>query len=125
MAVVVMPASVSGGARDVRIATGAGEQVGIISVWAWAGCHVSDYTLMVFEETVRAMAQAQRDLGRAVYPREVMVRLPYRRAEGTVRRDMALMWELGLLERIGGEGARQGYRVVASVARSVRYGRVA
>lgn len=115
--IIQMPASVSGGARDVRIATGAGGRRSVFGVWAWAGCHVSDYTLMIFEEIARAMAQAERDLGRAVYPREVMVRLPYRRAEGTVRRDMALMWELGLLERIGGSGARRGYRL------SVRYGR--
>lgn len=77
---------------------------------------ISEHTGMVYDEIVGIVRRAQRDLGRGVLPRDVVARLPYSRAEGTVRRDMAAMWRMGLLARVGGDGARRGYRVV-----SVRY----
>jgi hypothetical protein len=76
---------------------------------------VSEHTAMVYEQILSVVRRGERDLRRGVLPRDVVARLPYRRAEGTVRRDMSAMWALGILERVGGEGCRRGYRV------SVRY----
>ena len=72
---------------------------------------ISDYTELVYKEIETAMIKAQRDLRRGVLPRDVQARLPYNRAEGSLRRDMGQMWAAGRLVRIGGYGARQGYRL--------------
>lgn len=47
-----------------------------------------------------------------VFPFQVSAHLEYYRADGTLRRDMMEMAEIGLLERIGGENARKGYRAI-------------
>jgi hypothetical protein len=44
-------------------------------------------------------------------PRDVQTRLPYNRAEGSLRRDMLAMYEQGRIVRVGGHGARRGYRL--------------
>ncbi len=84
---------------------------------------VSWYTDLVYEEIEKAVAKACRDLGRGVFPRDVQPRLPYGaskrpdgtyeggRAEGSLRRDMLAMWAAGRLVRVGGQGARRGYRL--------------
>lgn len=46
-----------------------------------------------------------------VLPRTVQVFLDEYRAEQTLREDMVELWRDGFLERIGGTGARRGYRV--------------
>lgn len=66
---------------------------------------------MVYAEITKAVGTAQRDLRRGVLPRDVQARLPYSRAEGSLRRDMLAMANAGLLVRVGGYGARQGYRL--------------
>lgn len=71
----------------------------------------SEHTELVWEEIEKALLSAQRELKRGVLPRDVQSRLPYRRAEGSVRRDMGDMARAGRLVRIGGDGARQGYRL--------------
>lgn len=63
------------------------------------------------------MQRAQRDLRRPVLPREVQPRLPIDRAEGSLRRDMYAMYQSGRLVRVGGEGARQGYRLPTKIER--------
>lgn len=55
--------------------------------------------------------QVQRDLHRAVYPWEVQARLPIARSEASLKRDMNHLYQSGRLVRVGGEGARQGYRL--------------
>ena len=77
----------------------------------------SEYTQLVFDEIEKAAGKAQRDLRRGVFPRDVMPRLPYARAEGSLRRDMWSMYEQGRLVRLGGEGARKGYRVPTLIER--------
>ena len=72
---------------------------------------MSEHTAMVWAEIERAMKAAQRDLRRGVLPRDVQARLPYSRAEGSLRRDMIQMYRMGRLIRLGGYGARQGYRL--------------
>lgn len=67
--------------------------------------------MLVYQQIEMAVLQAQRDLRRGVLPRDVQARLPYRRAEGSLRRDMLGMYRQGRLVRVGGEGARQGYRL--------------
>lgn len=57
----------------------------------------------------REQRRIPRDVG--VLPREVQPRLDFGLAEQTVRRLMAALWRVGLLERIGGEGCRRGYRL--------------
>jgi len=64
-----------------------------------------------------AMRRAERDLRRPVLPREVQPRLPIDRAEGSLRRDMYAMYQSGRLVRVGGEGARQGYRLPSKIER--------
>jgi len=72
---------------------------------------ISEYTELVYAEIEAAMIKAQRDLRRGVLPRDVQARLPYNRAEGSLRRDMLAMYEAGWLVRVGGYGARRGYRL--------------
>lgn len=57
------------------------------------------------------VGRIQRDLQRGVFPWMVQARMDYYRAEGTLRRDMMRLVEAGLLIRLGGRGARQGYRL--------------
>lgn len=78
---------------------------------------ISDYTELVYQEIETGLAKAQRDLRRGVLPRDVQARLPYNRAEGSLRRDMLAMANAGRLVRIGGAGARQGYRLPSRLER--------
>lgn len=57
-----------------------------------------------------AVKAAHKDGWESVMPYEVQRRLPFDRAEGSLRRDMLAMYRCGRLVRVGGEGARQGYR---------------
>lgn len=57
-----------------------------------------------------AVKAAHKDGWDAVMPFEVQRRLPFDRAEGSLRRDMLAMYHGGRLVRVGGEGARRGYR---------------
>lgn len=79
--------------------------------------NLSEHTEMVWEEIERAVRSAQRDLKRGVLPRDVQARLPYGRAEGSLRRDMLMMYDHGRLIRVGGHGARQGYRLPTRMER--------
>jgi hypothetical protein len=63
------------------------------------------------------MYEAQRDLRRAVFPWEIQARLPFDRAEGTLRRDMAIMADTGRLVRMAGDDGRQGYRLPSRMER--------
>lgn len=67
--------------------------------------------LKILQVVRRQQRGIPRDLG--LLPREVQPWLEWDLAEQTVRRFMAMLWRAGLLERIGGEGARRGYRVAA------------
>jgi hypothetical protein len=78
---------------------------------------ISEYTELVYQEIESAMTKAQRDLRRGVLPRDVQARLPYNRAEGSLRRDMLAMYQAGRLVRVGGYGARQGYRLPSRMER--------
>lgn len=77
----------------------------------------TEYTELVFGEIEKAVERLQRDLRRGVLPREVMMRLPYSRAEGSLRRDMLAMYQQGWLVRVGGNGARRGYRLPTRLER--------
>lgn len=65
-------------------------------------------------EIIRAVRQLERDLalvpGRGVFPWQVQARLDVSLHEATLRRKMAEMATAGLLIRVGGAGARRGYR---------------
>lgn len=78
---------------------------------------LSGHTEMVWAEIERAVKAAQRDLRRGVLPRDVQARLPYSRAEGSLRRDMIAMYRMGRLIRLGGFGARRGYRMPTRMER--------
>lgn len=78
---------------------------------------LSEHTELVWIEIERAVGAAQRDLRRGVLPRDVQARLPYDRAEGSLRRDMLSMYERGRLVRLDGHGARQGYRLPTRMER--------
>lgn len=79
---------------------------------------VSEHTDLVFEEIEKAVAKAYRNLRRGVFPRDVQPLLPYNdRAEGSLRRDMIQMYAMGRLVRVGGHGARQGYRLPTRIER--------
>lgn len=79
---------------------------------------ISEYTEGVWEDIETAVRKAQRDLRRGVFPRDVQPRLPFEyRAEGSLRRDMLAMYEAGWLVRIGGYGARRGYRLPSRMER--------
>lgn len=72
---------------------------------------VSEYTELVYEAIEKAVGKAYRDLGKGVLSRDIQARLPYDRAEGSLRRDMLQMYAAGRLVRVAGHGARQGYRL--------------
>jgi len=55
---------------------------------------------------------------RGVLPKTVQCFLDEYRAEQTLRRDMVSLWQQGLLDRLGGEGSRRGYRVTVARAES-------
>lgn len=77
----------------------------------------TDYTLQVWFEIEQAVRKAERDLGRGVMARDIVPRMPYRRVEGSLRRDMAQMAQHGRLVRLGGAERRQGYRLPTPVER--------
>lgn len=72
---------------------------------------------LVYDWIEFKMRRAQRDLRRGVLPRDMQPRLPFYRAEGSLRRDMSAMWREGRLVRVEGEGARQGYRTPTRMER--------
>lgn len=55
--------------------------------------------------------QVERNCKYGVLPKTVQARLHLSVAEQTVRRYMVRMWESGKLLRVGGRGARRGYRL--------------
>lgn len=71
----------------------------------------------VYKLIVHHVGRTQRDLRRPVFPWELQARLPIARAEGSLRRDMLHLYETGRLVRVGGEGARQGYRLPTPMER--------
>ena len=86
--------------------------VGInVRIERWVREMWSEYTDMIYEQIGETVRDTQRHLRRGVLPRDVQARLPYARAEGSVRRDMGTMAQAGRLVRLGGDGARRGYRV--------------
>jgi len=78
---------------------------------------MTDYMTQVYDEIEGVVRQLQRDLRRGVLPKDVRMRLSYLRAEGSLRRDMALMRTTGRLVRVGGKDARRGYRLPTTVER--------
>lgn len=66
---------------------------------------------LVYDWIEYELPKAGRDLRRGVLPRDMQPRLPFYRAEGSLRRDMSAMWGQGRLVRVDGAGARQGYRL--------------
>lgn len=78
---------------------------------------MTEYMDFLYIQVEHVVKKAQRNLQRGVLPKDVLPMLPYARAEGSVRRDMLEMNRQGRLVRIGGDGARQGYRVPTLVER--------
>ncbi len=101
-----------GAARGYRIATRSQRQAHLAKygLRPRGEINTSDYTELVYEAIENAVAKAYRDLRRGVLPRDIQGRLPYDRAEGSLRRDMLQMYAAGRIVRVGGQGARQGYR---------------
>jgi len=62
------------------------------------------------DNIIEVVKRRQRDVKYGVLPKTVQIGLPFGVAEQTVRRYMAGMWQRGRLFRIGGTGARRGYR---------------
>lgn len=67
---------------------------------------VQDVIVKIIKERQRGLSSNE-----GVLPKTVQAFLDFYRAEQTLRRDMAQMANRGHLVRIGGEGARRGYRV--------------
>lgn len=78
---------------------------------------VSDYTEIVYQDIEKAVAKAYRNLKRGVFPKDIEPWLPIDRAEGSLRRDCFAMYQVGRLVRVGGHGARQGYRLPTRMER--------
>ncbi len=77
----------------------------------------SAYMKFIYEQIEAVVWVTQRELGRGVMPKEVKSRLAYGRVEGSLRRDMLEMSLGGRLVRLGGVGARRGYRVPTRMER--------
>lgn len=52
-----------------------------------------------------------------VFPWQVQMWLPFGISEGYTRKTMVRLWQEGRLHRIGGDGARRGYRVMRCAPR--------
>lgn len=65
----------------------------------------------VERDILKIVGRIQRDLQRGVFPWMVQARMDYYRDERTLRRDMMRLVGSGMLVRLGGTGARQGYRL--------------
>lgn len=72
---------------------------------------------LMYAHIEHVVGRAQRDLRRPVYPWEVQGRLMVSRHEGSLRRYMLDMYKMGRLVRVGGYGARQGYRLPTRLER--------
>lgn len=68
----------------------------------------------ISEQILQIVRERQRNVPaeRGVLPRTVQCFLDEYRAEQTLRRDMATLWRMGKLERVGEAGSRRGYRVL-------------
>lgn len=108
-----------GEARGYRLATGSQRAAHAYKVGRVPRGDVvtSEYTELVYQAIEIAVGKAYRDLKRGVLPRDIQARLPYDRAEGSLRRDCWAMSQAGRLVRISGAGARQGYRLPFPVER--------
>lgn len=108
-----------GAAKGYRLATGS-QRAGFAEKYGMrprGEISVSEYTELVYEAIETAVQKAYRDLRRGVLPRDIQGRLPYDRAEGSLRRDMLQMYVAGRLVRVSGHGARQGYRLPSRMER--------
>lgn len=65
---------------------------------------------MLDAEILHTVRKLERDYQRGVLPWMVQARLDFYRAEATLREDMRRLAASGLLVRVGGAEARQGYR---------------
>lgn len=74
----------------------------------------TDYTEFIYQQIENAVLKVCRNLRRGALPKHVQAYMPYYRAEGSLRRDMGAMWQLGRLVRVGRAGSRRGYRVSGS-----------
>jgi hypothetical protein len=74
-------------------------------------CPINQVALLCHIVGIVAQRQRQQDAGRGVLPLTVGMWLNVDVCEQTLRKKMAALWRAGVLERIGGEGARRGYRV--------------
>lgn len=77
----------------------------------------TDYTEFIYQQIENAVLKVCRNLRRGALPKHVMAYMPYYRAEGSLRRDMGNMWQLGRLVRVGRAGSRRGYRCARSQER--------
>lgn len=68
--------------------------------------------IILIVSVVEIVRRRQRNAppGWGVLPKTVGAFLNDYRCEQTLRRDMAKLWRAGVLERMGGEGSRKGYR---------------
>lgn len=78
---------------------------------------MTDYMEQVYHDIIKCVKVAQQNLRGGVFPKDAQAWLPYSRAEGSLRRDMAAMNCAGLLVRVGGTGARRGYRLPTALER--------
>lgn len=69
------------------------------------------------DNILSAVRQLQRYLGGGVLPRHVQAWLPLSASEWCIRRYMIRLAKTGKLVRVGGWGARQGYRLPTAVER--------
>lgn len=70
----------------------------------------------VYNDILQVMKQLERTYT-TVYPWMIQSRLPYYRAEQSLRRDMVTLYLEGRLIRVGGLGSRKGYRLPNVVER--------
>lgn len=75
-----------------------------------------DDVQQVYDDIICIVKRLERTY-KTVYPWMVQARLPYYRAEQSLRRDMVTLYREGRLIRVGGLGSRKGYRLPNVVER--------
>jgi hypothetical protein len=60
----------------------------------------TEYSEFIYQQIENCVLKVTRNLMRGALPKHVQAYLPYYRAEGSVRRDMGILWQSGRLVRM-------------------------
>lgn len=75
---------------------------------------------MSSDDVIVGVVRRLQRTNQGVFPWQVMYYAPFTISEGYARKTMVRLWQEGRLQRIGGAGARRGYRVACGYVSRLR-----